>query len=53
MVSAHAEESDRARGMLAGADAYLGKPLDEVDLQRLLLRLGLKQAAAAAPSGPR
>jgi hypothetical protein len=27
---------------LAGCDAYLGKPLDEVDLQRLLLRQGLK-----------
>lgn len=48
MVSAHATESDRARGNLAGADAYLGKPLDEVELQRLLLRQGLKPAASAA-----
>lgn len=48
MVSAHASESDRARGSLAGADAYLGKPLDEVELQRLLLRQGLKPAASAA-----
>lgn len=48
MVSAHAAESDRARGSLAGADGYLGKPLDEVELQRLLLRQGLKAAASAA-----
>ncbi len=48
MVSAHAAESDRARGALAGADGYLGKPLDEVQLQRLLLRLGIKPAASAA-----
>lgn len=49
MVSAHATESDRARGNLAGADAYLGKPLDEVELQRLMLRQGLKPT----PSVPR
>lgn len=48
MVSAHTTESDRARGALAGADGYLGKPLDEVELQRLLLRQGLKPAASAA-----
>lgn len=48
MVSAHASESDRARGNLAGADAYLGKPLDEVELQRLMLRQGLKPAASSA-----
>lgn len=49
LVSAHASGSDRARGSLAGADAYLGKPLDEVELQRFLLRQGLKPTA----SGPR
>jgi CheY-like chemotaxis protein len=49
MVSAHATESDRARGNLAGADGYLGKPLDEVELQRLMLRQGLKPT----PSVPR
>jgi CheY-like chemotaxis protein len=49
LVSAHAAESDRARGSLAGADGYLGKPLDEIELQRLLLRQGLKPV----PSGPR
>jgi CheY-like chemotaxis protein len=42
MVSAHHDQTDRVRGALAGCDAYLGKPLDEVDLQRLLLRQGLK-----------
>jgi CheY-like chemotaxis protein len=48
MVTAHAAEADRVRGTLAGADAYLGKPLDEVALQRLLLRHGLKPRAAPA-----
>ena len=42
LVSAHHSELDRVRGALAGCDAYLGKPLDEVELQRLLLRQGLK-----------
>lgn len=51
MVSAHASESDRARGSLAGADAYLGKPLDEIELQRFMLRQGLRAAASPAPRG--
>ena len=51
MVSAHASPEHRARGQLAGCDAYLAKPLDEVELQRLLLRHGLKPRAAA-PSVP-
>jgi CheY-like chemotaxis protein len=42
LVSANHSELDRARGSLAGCDAFLGKPLDEVELQRLLLRQGLK-----------
>ncbi len=42
MVSAHHGEMDRVRGSLAGCDAYLGKPLDEVELQRLMLRQGLR-----------
>lgn len=50
MVSAHASPSHRARGQLAGCDAYLAKPLDEVELQRLLLRHGLKPRAAAGAS---
>ncbi|MFN9745650.1 MAG: response regulator [Betaproteobacteria bacterium] len=46
MVSAHTSPSHRVRGQLAGCDAYLAKPLDEVELQRLLLRHGLKPRAA-------
>ena len=52
MVSAHHSELDRVRGTMAGCDAYLAKPLQEVDLQRLLLRQGYKpvreQGATAA-----
>lgn len=50
MVSAHHGELDRARGALAGCDAYLGKPLDEVELHRLLLRHGLRPMAAPPAS---
>lgn len=42
IVSAHATELDRARGMLAGCNAYLGKPLDEAELHRVLHRQGLR-----------
>ncbi len=42
LVSVHSGEMDRVRGALAGCDAYLGKPLDDVELQRLMLRQGLK-----------
>lgn len=49
IVSAHQTELDRVRGSLAGCDAYLGKPLQEVDLRRLLLRHGLKPPALEAP----
>ena len=42
LVSVHHSEMDRVRGALAGCDAYLGKPLDDVELQRLMLRQGLK-----------
>ena len=45
IVSAHAGHVDRARGTLAGCDAYLGKPLDEADLGQLLRRQGLKPPA--------
>ncbi|HSQ73584.1 MAG TPA: response regulator, partial [Rubrivivax sp.] len=38
MVSAHHSELDRVRGTLAGCDAYLGKPLQAAELERLLLR---------------
>jgi len=36
IVSTHATEVDRVRGALAGADAYLGKPLDDSALAQLL-----------------
>ncbi len=42
LVSAHCGETDRVRGRLAGCDAFLGKPLNELELQRLMLRHGLK-----------
>lgn len=45
MVSAHHSELDRVRGTLAGCDAYLGKPLEERDLARLLRRHGLQAPA--------
>jgi CheY-like chemotaxis protein len=47
MVSAHHSELDRVRGTLAGCDAYLGKPLDEPELARVLQRHGLKPLATA------
>jgi CheY-like chemotaxis protein len=40
MVSAHHSQLDRVRGTLAGADAYLDKPLDETALEQLLQRHG-------------
>lgn len=48
IVSAHHGEIDRARGMLAGCDAYLSKPLDEGDLQQLLRRQGLTPPASTS-----
>ncbi len=47
MVSAHHTELDRVRGALAGCDAYLGKPLDQAEFDRLLLRQGLTAPSAA------
>jgi CheY-like chemotaxis protein len=55
MVSAHHSELDRVRGTLAGCDAYLGKPLQAAELERLLLRQGLKPpppTPRAPPAGP-
>lgn len=46
LVSAHHGEVDRVRGALAGADAYLGKPLDDGELTRLVSR----PPRAAAPA---
>ncbi|MDQ2779811.1 MAG: response regulator, partial [Pseudomonadota bacterium] len=51
MVSAHQSELDRARGALAGCDAYLGKPLTEAELAPLLLRRGLARAPAHVNAG--
>jgi CheY-like chemotaxis protein len=56
MVSAHHSEIDRARGALAGCDAYLGKPLKESELSAVLRRQGLPApegtpARALAPTG--
>ena len=42
MVSAYHSEMDRVRGTLAGCDGYLGKPLDDAQLQRLLVHHGLR-----------
>ncbi|HEY6511702.1 MAG TPA: response regulator [Burkholderiaceae bacterium] len=41
MVSAHASQTDRVRGSLAGCDAYLGKPLKPTDL---LAVVGLRRS---------
>lgn len=51
IVSAHHAETDRVRGALAGADAYLGKPLNDAELERLLVRQGLQPLAQDAASG--
>jgi CheY-like chemotaxis protein len=43
MVSAFHDPVDQVRGTLAGAEGYLGKPLDSVALDRLLLRQGFQR----------
>lgn len=48
MVSAHHRELDRARGTLAGADAYLGKPLDDDELAQALRRHGISPTSPSA-----
>ena len=58
MVSAFHDPVDQVRGTLAGAEAYLGKPLDLPALDRLLGRQGLYRplgpagAAARRPGHP-
>jgi CheY-like chemotaxis protein len=47
MVSAMHEPVDQVRGTLAGAEAYLGKPLDLNQLDRLLQRQGLVRRVPA------
>ena len=49
MVSAFHDPVDQVRGMLAGADGSLGKPLDSLALDRLLQRQGFQRRP---PSGP-
>ncbi len=44
LVSAHHTEVDRARGLLAGCDAYLGKPLQADELEQLLAHHGIRAA---------
>jgi CheY-like chemotaxis protein len=60
IVSAFNDPVDQVRATLAGADAFLGKPLDIALLDRLLQRHGLNRQAAdpgiplaAAPHKPR
>jgi CheY-like chemotaxis protein len=43
MVSAFRDPVDQVRGTLAGAEAYLGKPLDSQALDRLLQRQGFQR----------
>ena len=50
LVTAHMGELDRVRGTLAGCDAFLGKPLDEAALDRLLARQGLVRQPPAQPA---
>jgi CheY-like chemotaxis protein len=45
MVTAHHTELDRVRGALAGCDGFLGKPLDDEELDLYLQRHGLSAAA--------
>ena len=53
MVSAFHDPVHQVRGTLAGAEAYLGKPLDLVALDRLLGRQGLyRQLSASTVSRP-
>ena len=54
MVSALHSELDRARGALAGCDAYLGKPLVGGELETLLRRHGAVPPASAqgVPAAP-
>jgi len=40
LVADHHSEIDRVRGSLAGADAYLGKPLDDEALRQMLVDNG-------------
>ena len=53
MVSAFHDPVDQVRGTLAGAEAYLGKPLDLTALDRLLGRQGLYRPMGQPGDGAR
>ncbi len=53
MVSAYHAEIDRARGALAGCDAYLGKPLDDAALLHVLEQHGAVPPPAKARRAPK
>lgn len=48
LVSAFHDAVHRVRGTLAGADAYLGKPLDSAAMARLLAGLGMARKPSVA-----
>jgi len=52
MVSAFHDAVHQVRGTLAGAEGYLGKPLDMTALDRLLSRQGLFRQGLGAANGP-
>ena len=52
LISAHHSELDRVRGALAGCDAYLAKPLDMRELQRLMERQGVRTANSEGAAAP-
>lgn len=49
LVSAFHDAVHRVRGTLAGADAFLAKPLDPTALARLLAQIGLRGQPPSAP----
>jgi CheY-like chemotaxis protein len=51
IVSTEGKEEDVARGLRAGAAAYLKKPFQREDLLKIIGRLVPAQAAQQAPSG--
>jgi DNA-binding response OmpR family regulator len=50
LLSAHAQDNDRRRGLRLGADEFVLKPFDNDDLVGRLLRL---LPAGSVPDGPR
>lgn len=52
ILSAHQKPVDQVRGALAGADAYLGKPLDNASLAEVLINHGVLRSATQAVAQP-